>query len=321
MANFSLLEIYTGILQLLLLGSLGFFLYRRKILSEESTKFLTDLLIKICVPSLIFTNLVENFECGAEPSVTTFLLLSGGIFLAGLILGLIFVFLRKKKIPSRETISLIAFQNSGYLPMTLVYFIIPSPEKETLLEYIFLYLLGFNILMWSVGSFFIYRRKNEKFKISSLLSPPVVAVLIALIFKKVLPQVSIPKVIFSPLKMLGEMSFVLSMLVLGSGLAKAGFKEIKPARTFNIVSISVIKLVVIPFLCIILLAKFKIFGIFGLFILLESCMPSAASLPIVARWKNANYKFVSQAVFFTHIFSLITIPFWINFFLKIPLFK
>ena len=107
------------------------------------------------------------------------------------------------------------------------------------------------------------------------------------------------------------------MLVLGAGLAKAGCLGINKKILFNIVSISGLKLILVPFLFVVLIAKFRVPGLVGFFIVLEASMPSAASLPIITRWKGADYGFSSQVVFFTHLFSLVTIPFWINVFSRI----
>ena len=303
---------YTIIFKLLILSALGFVLCRRKVLNEDALKFLTDFLIRICVPCLIFTNLIAQNIFQSKPGILFFIALSIVIFLVGLVIGIAFSALTREKMLYRETIALVSFQNCGYLPMNIVYFLFASTDKEKLLTFIFLYILGFNILMWSVGSFFIFKRKNESFDVKSLLNPPVLAIIISLILKKLLPSLIIPDILLSPMKMLGQMSFVLSMIVLGAGLSKSGFLGINKKVMLNIISISSLKLILIPFIFVMLVVKLKIIGILGLFIVLEACMPSAASLPIVTKWKGANYGYSSQIVFFTHLFSLITIPFWLN---------
>ncbi|RKY42823.1 MAG: hypothetical protein DRP80_06290 [Candidatus Omnitrophota bacterium] len=316
MLKFPQTDIYWVILKLIILAGLGFFLQRRKILNQENINFLTTFLIKITLPSLIFVNLIENFTFENSPPLFLFLGLSLIIFLTGVFGGCILVFLTKEKILSKEIISLISFQNCGYLPMNIIYFLFPSPEKERLLNFTFLYILGFNILMWSVGSFLIFKKKEERFKLNSLLNPPVLAILLALGIKKFFSGLVIPQVIISPLKMLGQMSFVVSILVLGAGLSQIGFLYITKKKVSQIISISIVKLFLIPFLFFIFIAKFKLYTALGFFIILQACMPSAVSLPIITKQKQADYKFSSQVVFFTHIFSLITIPFWLKLFLK-----
>jgi len=315
MLKFPQVEIYRVILKLIILIGLGFFLQRRKILNQENIDFLATFLINITLPSLIFVNLIENFTFENNPPLFLFLGLSLIIFLTGVFWGSILVFLTKEKILSKEVISLISFQNCGYLPMNIIYFLFPSPEKERFLNFTFLYILGFNILMWSVGSFLIFKKKEERFKLNSLLNPPVLAILLALGIKKFFSSLVVPQVIISPLKMLGQMSFVVSLLVLGAGLSQIGFLHITK-KILQIISISIVKLFLIPFLFFIFIAKFRFYTALGFFIILQACMPSAVSLPIITKEKQADYRFSSQVVFFTHIFSLITIPFWLKLFLK-----
>ena len=171
----------------------------------------------------------------------------------------------------------------------------------------------------SVGSFFIFRKKKEPFNARSLLNPPVLAIVLALVFRRLFPTLVVPDVIFSPMKMVGDMSFVLSMLVLGAGLSRAGLKTINTGLIFTIISVSVLKLVALPFIFALFVIRLDLGGLFGFFIIFEACMPSAASLPIIAKWKGADYGFTSQIVFFTHIFSLLSVPFWIQFFFKLNL--
>ena len=115
--------------------------------------------------------------------------------------------------------------------------------------------------------------------------------------------------------MIGDSSFILSALVLGCWLAKIDLKNISQ-RLFILGVVGFLKLLVIPFLFFMILVKFNVFSILGLFVVLEASMPSAVSLPIVANLRRADSEFVSQSVFFTHILSIITIPLWIGWYLK-----
>lgn len=313
----SLGNVYSVIVRLMLLAGLGFLFYRQKILGEETVKFLTGFLINVCVPCLIFINLTEHFLFNAEYSLSFFLLLSVAVFLVGFICAVIFVLVTKEKNLSREILILVAFQNAGYLPMNIFNFLFSSPLREKLLTYVFLTLLGYNILLWSGASFLILKKKHEKFRLKYLFTPPLIATLCALLLKKVTPGFVLPDILLSPMKMLGQMSFVLSMLVLGAGLAKAGLARITGKKVFDIISVVFLKLIIVPLIALLFVAKFKMLGLIGFFVVLQSAMPSAVSLPIIAKYRRANYEFTSQAVFFTHILSIITIPFWINVFSRL----
>ncbi|HIE36355.1 MAG TPA: hypothetical protein EYP89_03860, partial [Candidatus Omnitrophica bacterium] len=292
----------------------GFYLYRKRYLKEEVLNFLTFFVINFSIPFLIFSRLVKNASLVLKYPLVLFLSLSVGIFLSGLLLGIIFSL--KKNHPFRkEFISCVSFQNCGYLPMNIALFLFSSPLQEEFLVYVFLYILGFNIIIWSVGSFFIFKRKDEDFKIKSIFSPPVISTIFALFL--IYPKIHylIPNFFLSILEMIGNLSFALSMIILGGWLAKVELKGVYE-NIFLIIKAAFLKSILLPLISLFFLYYLKVSSLLGLFILLESSMPSAVSLPIVASLRRANTGIVSQIVFFTHIMSIFTIPFWLTIYLR-----
>jgi len=298
-----------AIIKLLLVALVGFFLYRKKILSEQALNFLTFFVINIAVPSLIFTEIITHLDLKISPSLYKFIILSILIFSVGLIFGGLFSFF--SKFP-REFITLTSFQNCGYLPMNLAFFLFKPPLRDTFLIYIFLYILGFNILMWSIGSYLIFKKKNEKFNVHSLFTMPVISILVSLLCVYLKINKFFPDLIISPLSLIGQMSFPLSMIVLGAWLAKG-----KKSYSKEILLVNFVKLLLIPFIFFISILKLRIFSLWGFFILLEASMPSAASLPIVTQIRGGDSEFVSYGVFLSHILAIFTTPVWLFLFSKI----
>ncbi|MEM7816767.1 MAG: AEC family transporter [Candidatus Aenigmatarchaeota archaeon] len=302
-----------AVFKLFLIIIFGFFLYRKKIIEDKILDFLTIFLIRFSLPFLIFTHLVENLKSSSSLTLLNLVFLSFVIFLVALTLGFIFSF--KKSFFKKEFMSLVSFQNCGYLPMNIAFLIFKSPLKEEFLTYIFLYILGFDIIIWSVGSFFIFKKKEENFEIKTLFTPPIIAIILALIFIYSSLVRFLPKIILEPLKMIGDMSFPISVIVLGCWLAKVKLGDFYK-RFFIIVEATFLKLIILPLLFLIFLLKFKISSLLGFFIILQTSMPSATNLPIVANLRRADTEFISQGVFFSNIISIITIPFWLDLYLK-----
>ena len=298
------------VIKLSLVALFGFFLYKKKVVSENNLKFLTVFVINFSVPFLIFSHLIANSDFVLSNSISSFLFISFSLFSLGCILGVAVYSLRPNEF-KRESISMLSFQNSGYLPMNIAIFLFPQELRQSFLVYIFLYLLGFNIIMWSVGSYFIFRKQREVFKLKSLFTPPLISTVAALFFIYTHLAKFVPPIVIEPLKMVGNMSFVLSMIVLGSWLAKVKFEDFSK-RLMLIGEISILKLIIIPLLCLVIIISAKEISLLGLFIFIQSIMPSAASLPIVANLRGADSEFVSQGVFFTHIISIFTIPLWLG---------
>lgn len=304
-----------AVLKIVLVSFLGVYLYRRKFISPDSLKFLTFFVIDISIPCLIFSRLIEGLSGVSIAQVIFFLFFSLLVFFAGVILGGLFS-IKMPLVYRREFISGISFQNAGYLPLSLSFFLLSGQRLDDFLVYILLNLLGFNIILWSVGSFIIFRNKGQKFKLKSIFTPPVTSTLIALFMVYTGLANLAPKFLLSPMKMVGDTSFVLSMIILGSWLAQVDIKGL--LKKIALVGwLSFVKLMVMPGVFLFFVVKFEVFSLLGLFIILQSAMPSAASLPIIVNLKGADSKFISQGVLMTHLLSIFTIPFWVAIFLNI----
>lgn len=309
-----MLDISLTVIKLSLIAGFGFILYRRNLVDDRVLRFLTLFVINFSIPCLFFSQLISDYKVVLAFPIWVFLGLSLAIFLGGIILGLLISIGRKKTL-RRELLSVVSLQNSGYLPMNIAYFFFPEELRSEFLVYIFLYLLGYNILMWSVGSFFIFKRKGEGFNLKTLFNAPVAGILLSLVFIYTNSARFIPGLILDPVKMVGQTSFVLSMLILGCWLAKVELKSMYK-RWFILLEATFLKLIVLPFLAYLLVLRFELFSLLGFFIVLEAAMPSAASSPIVADMRGGDGGFASQCVFITHLFSTATIPVWLGLYLR-----
>jgi predicted permease len=303
-----------AILKLALITVLGFYLYRKNFIDAKILNFLTFFVINFTIPFLAFSHLIENLKAGMKPPLIIFVLLSIAIFLVSLILSLIFSFKRSHEL-KKEFISMVSFQNCGYLPLNIALFLFSAELREEFIIYTFLYILGFDIIMWSVGSFFIFRKQGEGFQAKSLFTPPIISTILALLFVYSGTAKFIPQIVISPIKMIGDTSFVLSMVILGCWLARVNLEGFYK-KLFIILEASFLKLIVLPLIFLLIAIKLDISSLFGFFIVLQASMPSAVSLPIVANLRKADSEFISQGVLFTHIFSIATVPFWLGLYLK-----
>ena len=304
-----------AVIKLSLVALLGFYLYRRSLIKEESLRFLTLFVINFTFPFLIFSHLIENSQIVLTHSLVVFVAISVSIFLLGYALGFIGSFRRGHKF-KKEFISVVSFQNGGYLPINIAFFLFPPGMREKFFVFTFLYLLGFNIIMWSVGSSFIFKREGERFKLKSLFIPPITSTIVSLLLVYTHMAKFIPSLIISPMKMVGETSFVLSAVILGCWLAKIELKGFS-RRLFLVSEAAIFKLIILPLIFLLGVISFKIFSLLGLFMVLQAAMPTAVSLPIVANLRGADSEFVSQGVFLTHILSIFTIPLWLGLYIKL----
>lgn len=295
-----------AIAQIFFLGFIGFILARRRIFSENGVSGLARFLIGVSFPSLVFWQMVTKFSFRLYPDWWIFPLISLLITAAGLLAGFLFSFRMKDTQLRREFVSLAGFQNSGYLPLSLLGWILPQEQLNVMLIYLFLFLLGFNLVIWSWGVYFLSAHKLKRFSFASLFSPPVIAVLLGFAFIAFKINRFLPRFILSPLEMLGNCSFPLAMVVVGAGLAelaKAGQLERK-----IMTKLIFVKMLLLPSLGLLCLSYFHLPYLMGLLIILELAVPSANSLAVIARQYAQEERIISQGIFYSHIASLITLP-------------
>lgn len=295
-------------LQIFLLGLVGFVLVRKKILLSEAVSGLSSFLIGVAFPALIFWQLVTKFSLSLYPDWWIFPLASFIITGLGLSVGFLFSLSVKDARLRREFISLAGFQNAGYLPLTLLAWIAPEGYRDILLIYLFLFLLGFNLVIWSWGVYFLSERKLKHFSLASLFSPAVMAILLGFAFVILKLNAFMPKFILQPIELLGNCSFPLAVVVLGAILAELRGDSQKPFEKKIISKMILAKLIVLPILGLLFLSFFKLPYLLGLLIIIELAVPSANSLAVIARKYSEEEKIISQGIFVSHLVSLVTLP-------------
>ena len=231
----------------------------------------------------------------------------------GFITGLLFTKIdRGLEKFKKEFISLVTFQNGGYLPLILVAFLLPAGRCNQMFIYIFLFLLGFNLVVWSLGLSYLIRKKDRKFELRSLLNPPVIAIASALFLIAVGIDKVIPRFLIEPTRMLGSCVLPLAILVVGGNLARI---DINPRNHFRHISYLIVaKLLFLPLVFLGLIFLIKPPYPIAFLLLIESAVPSATSLSLITRHYDREDNIVSLGVFWTHLICLLTLPIFLTLF-------
>jgi hypothetical protein len=308
-----------AIAEIFILGLLGFFLIKRKILSYEGLDGISRLVIEIALPLFIFCKFIKEFSFSLYPNWWIFPILSVALTVLGFAISSFFLWTTRNPDEGRQFISLVGFQNSGYLPLPLVAAMLPPNEAGQMFIYIFLFLVGFNLLMWSWGVYLLTYHKARRFEFGSLFSPPVVATLIGLLCVWLKLENSLPNFVFRPLKMVGDCTLPLAIFVVGASLAEMelGKGINKPALFF----ICLLKLAVLPLIVLAVLIKVKISYLIALLLLIQATMPPATTLSVIIRHYKKTDHLVSPAIFIGHIISILTIPLFLSLFFSSHMIK
>lgn len=306
-----------AIAQIFLLGAIGYFLVKINALTENGLDALSRLTIEITLPFLIFCELIKRFTFTFYAKWWIFPLISIAITFLGLFVGSLFVGFIRGNDHKMQFLSLIAFQNSGYLPLALVASLLPNDQVGPMFIYLFLFLLGFNLLIFSLGVYMLASKKGDKFEVKNLFSPPVLATLVTLLLI-LLNLNRVPDSIYKPMKMIGDCTLPLAMLVVGGNLAQIRLGRIDKKAIFFM---SLAKLVILPGLGILFLLKFRMPHLIGLLILIELAVPPATTPSVIIRHYKKEDLLISQGIFFGHILGLISLPIFLSLYFALVMVK
>jgi predicted permease len=299
----------SAVIQILLLAAVGYFLKKRNTLSDPGLDALSGLVINVTLPILIFIQLAREFNFKVYPNWWVFPLLSLFITLFALAVGLMFIgFIRgaQKKL---QFLSLVTFQNSGYLPLAIFAALLPAYKTGEMFIYLFLFLIGFNLIIWPLAIYILSFSKKAKLEFDNLFNPPVIAALLGIAAVFLGLNRFIPNTVFKPLKLIGDCTVPLAMFVVGADLARIKVEHFDKNAMFWM---GLVKLVILPLAGLWLIFKLSLPESIGLLILIQLAVPSATSLSVIVRHYKKEDLLISQGIFFSHILSVITIPVFLS---------
>ena len=218
---------------------------------------------------------------------------------------------RKRK---REFSALMSLQNSGNIPIILISTLFIQPQQNQLFVYLFLFLIGFDILLWTWGVWLIRAEQGAKLELKRLINPPLIAIFSALALVAFKWQALVPSFILHPTQLLGQCTMPVAIMVIGGGLAMT--------QLFNVDWRAMIpflfgKMILMPLLGLWILVLMKGDYLIGVLMMMELCVPSAISLSILGRYYKLENTFINQAIFLGHIVCVVTMPVFLTLYMHL----
>ncbi len=310
--SFTFHTIALAIAKLFILMFIGYFLYRRKLIDDKFTDTLSLMLVRAIFPALIISKITGHFSFNEYAYWWIFPLAAIIFSLAGMVIAMAALrFFPGFKSP-REFMCSSAFQNCGYLPMNLILFSFASGVADRLFIFTFLYIIGFNILMWSLIPLFLSGTLKSDFKVSVLFTPPIVATIFSLLWVAFMGKGTIPHVIGDPLMQLGNAAFPMAMVALGAYLCR--YEAHNPKDKGPLFAAGIIKLLLFPALVLSVLMPIPLAAECKFLLFLEAIMPTAVSLVVIGSYTASDNKFFSSSIFYTHVAAIFSIPLWLALF-------
>ncbi len=298
---------FTAIIKIFIVAFAAAILVRKKIIKQEYIKGLSEVTVKVLLPALIFNKVTTTFD----PFNTTdwWILPLAGMITPLIFLIFIIVFYLRDVKNNINKFPLATFQNAGYLVLPIGQILYKDNFDEFAL-YVFLLILGFNIVLWSFGKFLITKTNNEaKIKFSDLITPPLIANIFALILVFIGLNNHIPGIISEPVEMLGTATVPVATFILGATIGNISFK--KMPKISDLLKISFVKFIIIPAFIILFLLNTKIpenSPLLADFLVIQASAAPAANLIVMVRKYGGNAQQTGSIMFVMYFAAVITMP-------------
>ena len=295
---------------------------RKNIITQEHLTGLSTATVDVFLPCLIFTNILF----GLKPDEFTIWWVLPIVAIVMSVLGLgIVALLFIRELPEKMNMLPIGFvQNSGYLVLPIGAVLFPD-QFELFSVYVFLYILGQNPIMWSVGKYMMTSDPSARMDWKGLVTPPLVSIVVSLLFVVtgfrdllIIPDGEMGLVqktirgLLDAIALIGDATVPVALFVLGGMLGGITLK-IRP-YLWDTVRVSFVKFILIP---IFTLAGLYYFDLGATQPLMAVCLViQAAAAPAVAimlqikRYGGEEQK-VGSILLVTYVICLVAMPVWV----------
>ncbi|MGM0409517.1 MAG: AEC family transporter [Bacillota bacterium] len=298
--NFAL--IINQILTLFIIIFIGYILQQKGYIDKKIEKGLSRLLLKVVLPALIISSMIVEIDAELIDNIILMTIISFLSYFFLILFSKILMKILNVSVNRKVVFQfLLIFSNVGYMGYPVVDAVFP----EYGIFYAVFNNIVFGIILWTYGVYLFNSEKDDyKIKWKNIFNNGVIASIIGLIL--LLTSYKPPEPIMGALNYISNMTFPLSMFIIGASLAKVNFKSIIKDKLLFFVT--VLRLLVLPISLYMILLPFDIPEIILIISVLLVAMPSAANTVIFAEEYEGNSTFASEAVFLTTLFSLFTIP-------------
>ena len=285
---------------------IGFVSAKTGYLQDSIRKIISTIIVKITLPLMIITSLMEKDITGDTAGNVALAAISAVVVMTVLgFLGYGTACLFRLKEPTR---TLHAVLSGGGNVGFLGYPVVLSVFGEEALFYAVIYGMVNDAIFWTVGVYLINRSGEKlvgKDALKKLLNPSTISFFIG--FPLLFLGVKLPPLIHDTFSGIGSLTTYLSMLFIGMTLATIDIKKLY--KRISMLAPALIKMILAPIGVAALFAHFGISHLAIGAIVLEIAMPAQTATSIVASEANSDEAYAAEYIFFSTVLSLVTLPF------------
>ena len=294
-------EFYSRLGSIALILVLGFCLGKWKMISTNTNKELTNLLLTVFMPASLFVAFPSAYD---ESSLNLFFsgLVAGILVMISIIILSKIVFNKwwfKGELRFESQFALI-FNNATFLGYPIV---VNTFGPTGIIAYCG-FIIAFNVALFSYGIWLFERKISTKLFKSVITNPNILAVLLGMIL--FLACIQLPAFFTDAVGFVGGATTPLSVICIGFMLSRADFKLL--FKKWRLIIVSMIQLILGPLATfwLLTLLKFPI-EVVSVCTLIQA-LPTATSLGLFATKYGGNNIESSELVTISTILSIVTMP-------------
>ena len=280
----------------------GYFLYKWDFLDGDSTRRLSNIVITVINPIVIFNAYQTDFQPELARGLLHAMILA---FSCQTLMAIIAKFVVTKKHKNFE----IERFATGY--SNCAFMGIPLAQAAFGAEGVFYltsFITAFNVFMWTHGVIQMSGKKpTGRSLLKILASPAIISIALGLVF--FLTGWKLPEIVQRPMDYLGNMNTPLAMIVSGATIAKSGL--LKGLKTPRIYYLQSWKLLIIPLFLSALAVPTELLGVSPTVVrtvLMAASSPTASSTIMLSYKFGKDEGYASNHFAMSTVASMLTIP-------------
>lgn len=294
-----------SVLVVFIILGVGFFFTKKEKWPENTNKVFSTTVVNIAAPALAVTSIENRFTPELlRAAFWNLLIITATVLIMHLLGRILGKVLRLPVKKNAVFVTTFTFNNAMFIGLPIISIVFGHDG----LPYLFTYYLVTITLFWSLGAWTLCSAselEEKSFSVRKIFSPGLIGVIIGCLLAEM--GWKLPVILETALSYLGDICVPLSLLVIGSNLARSLSNGIQKI-TIDQIIIMLGKFVIHP---LIMWGAFTLFGLEGLplkVFILAASLPCHAQTAIMAEYYDLEGEYASNLVSLSTLISLITIP-------------
>lgn len=289
---------------MLILIMVGVFCFKAKLISRESNKDLSKLVLQVVNPAMIFMSYQTEYKASLVKNLLLTFVLSVGTFVVMTILAYLLIQKKQDRETEIERFSSI-YSNCGFMGIPLLNALFGMEG----VFYLTAYITVFNLIVWTHGIILISGERDMKKVIKVFYSPTVISIVLGIIC--FFFELKLPDVPSKALEFVAQLNTPLAMIV--SGVTMAETDILKMLKNKRVYIVCLIRLIIIPFILSAGLSFLPMNEKVRMTVVVAASAPPAAMCTLQCIRYGRNSVYASQIFTAGTVLSVATLPMIVRF--------